>query len=166
MVRRAHVLARAAKALERIEGLLAWACLVVLRREPVPETLGEMVESGAPSGCRARSVRSPCTCRCRTVGSLKLQGFRRQCEGFCQVRAPFAASHPVSRSASMTLFFFFWVWIPHSLLPSIVQTRICGVALLGEPGGSPARRHSCYESCSIPIFFSLDTIEKWRRRFM
>ena len=33
-------------------------------------------------------------------GSLKLQGFRRQYEGFCQVHAPFAASHPVSRSAS------------------------------------------------------------------
>ena len=33
-------------------------------------------------------------------GSLKSQGFRRQCEGFCQARAPFAASHPVSRIAS------------------------------------------------------------------
>jgi len=33
-------------------------------------------------------------------GSLKSQGFRRQCEGFCQARAPFAASHPVSCSAS------------------------------------------------------------------
>jgi len=47
-----------------------------------------------------QSFRSPCTCRSRTVGSLKSQGFRRQCEGFCQARAPFAASHPVSRSAS------------------------------------------------------------------
>jgi len=33
-------------------------------------------------------------------GSLKSQGFRRQCEGFCQARAPFAASHPVSCSVS------------------------------------------------------------------
>jgi len=33
-------------------------------------------------------------------GSLKSQGFRRQYEGFCQARAPFAASHLVSRSAS------------------------------------------------------------------
>jgi len=33
-------------------------------------------------------------------GSLKSQGFRPQCEGFCQARAPFAVSHPVSRSAS------------------------------------------------------------------
>jgi len=33
-------------------------------------------------------------------GSLKSQGFRRQYEGFCQARAPFTVSHPVSRSAS------------------------------------------------------------------
>jgi len=33
-------------------------------------------------------------------GSLKSQGFRRQYEGFCQARAPFAASHLVSHSAS------------------------------------------------------------------
>jgi len=33
-------------------------------------------------------------------GSLKSQGFRRQYEGFCQARAPFAASHLVSRSVS------------------------------------------------------------------
>jgi len=32
-------------------------------------------------------------------GSLKSQGFRRQYEGFCQARAPFAASHPVNRGA-------------------------------------------------------------------
>jgi len=29
----------------------------------VPEMLGEMVESGAPSGCRACAVCSPCTCQ-------------------------------------------------------------------------------------------------------
>jgi len=39
---------------------LPWS-LVVSRREPVPETLGEMVESCVPSGCRACSVRSPCS---------------------------------------------------------------------------------------------------------
>jgi len=33
-------------------------------------------------------------------GSLKLQGFRRQNEGFCQARTPFETSHLVSRSAS------------------------------------------------------------------
>ena len=33
-------------------------------------------------------------------GSLKSQGFRRQYEGFCQARAPFAATHPVNCSAS------------------------------------------------------------------
>jgi len=33
-------------------------------------------------------------------GSLKSQGFRRQYKGFCQARALFAASHPVSHSAS------------------------------------------------------------------
>jgi len=32
-------------------------------------------------------------------GSLKLQRFMRQCEGFCQARAPCTASHPVSCSA-------------------------------------------------------------------
>jgi len=34
------------------------------------------------------------------LGSLKSQGFRCQYEGFCQASAPFAASHPASRSAS------------------------------------------------------------------
>jgi len=38
-------------------------------------------------------------------GSLKLQAFRRQCEGFCQTRAPFAASRPASRSASKVAVF-------------------------------------------------------------
>ena len=32
-------------------------------------------------------------------GSLKSQGFRRQYKGFCQARAPFAASHPVNHGA-------------------------------------------------------------------
>jgi len=36
-------------------------------------------------------------------GYLKSQGFRRQYEGFCQACAPFAASHPVSRSASQVV---------------------------------------------------------------
>ena len=54
----------------------------------MPEILGEMVESCAPSGRRACSVRSPCTCRSPTVGILEIAGFRRQYEGFCQARAP------------------------------------------------------------------------------
>ena len=34
------------------------------------------------------------------LGSLKSQGFRSQCECFCLVHTPFAASHLASRSAS------------------------------------------------------------------
>ena len=39
------------------------------------------------------------------LGSLKSQGFRRRYEGFCQARAPFAASHPLSRSASKVVLY-------------------------------------------------------------
>jgi len=42
----------------------------------VPEILGEMLESCAPSGCRACSVRSPCTCESRTVGILEIAGIQ------------------------------------------------------------------------------------------
>jgi len=40
-----------------------------------------MVESCAPSGCRACSVRSPCTCRSRTVGILEITGIQAPVRG-------------------------------------------------------------------------------------
>ena len=54
---------------------------VVSRREPVPEILGVMVESCAPLGCRACSVRSPCTCRSRTVWILEITGIQAPVRG-------------------------------------------------------------------------------------
>ena len=45
------------------------------------EILGVMVESCAPSGCRACSVRSPCTCRSRTVGILEIAGIQAPVRG-------------------------------------------------------------------------------------
>jgi len=47
----------------------------------VSEILGVMVESCAPSGCRACSVRSPCTCRSRTVGILEIAGIQAPVRG-------------------------------------------------------------------------------------
>jgi len=66
----------------------------------LPEILGEMVESFALGvATHVRSVRHV-RVNPELSGSLKSQGFRRQYEGFCQVHAQFATSHPVSRSAS------------------------------------------------------------------
>ena len=61
-------------------------------------------------------------------GSLKSQGFRRQCEGFCQARALFAASHLVSRSASKVV--------------SYSQLGGQGSAHLSSPSPHAARPHS------------------------
>jgi len=47
----------------------------------VPEILGVMVESCAPSGCRACLVLSPCTCRSRTVGILEIAGIQAPMRG-------------------------------------------------------------------------------------
>ena len=47
----------------------------------MPEILGVMVESCAPSGCRACSVRSPCTCRSRSVGILEIAGIQAPVRG-------------------------------------------------------------------------------------
>jgi len=41
----------------------------------------------------------------KLLGSLKSQGFRRQYEGCCRARAPFTASHLVSRSASKVVLY-------------------------------------------------------------
>ena len=50
---------------------------------PGSQCLGVMVESCAPSGCRACSVRSPrpCTCRSRTVGILEIAGVQAPIRG-------------------------------------------------------------------------------------
>jgi len=50
----------------------------------------------SPARRVATHVRSVCHARVdpELSGSLKSQGFRCQYEGFCQARAPFAASHP------------------------------------------------------------------------
>ena len=55
-------------------------------------------------------------------GSLKSQGFRRQYEGFCQARAPFAASHLVSRSASKVVLYSQLGGSAHSIFIFYFQT--------------------------------------------
>jgi len=67
------------------------------------QCLGHWERWLSPARCRvAAHVRSVRHARVdpELSGSLKSQRFRRQCEGFCQARAPCATSHPVSRSAS------------------------------------------------------------------
>jgi len=47
--------------------------------------------------------------------------------------------------------FFFLVWDPHASMPSTAETHTDGDAVLGKPGGSPARRHS-RNSCHMFVY--------------